>query len=250
MAAANHVGDSPLFLLDYLLRFLRVAVLLAIWRAILAGKGTVSGMTMESVLTYTLIAEVFAGQLACRTGIELAIWQGSIATRLLQPIGIVGQLVAEMAGRWGIAFGLVSLPLLLGAPLLGVSPLPAGAAAGACFVPSLALAIAAGVAVDFLFALIVVWLGTNIWIIESFRTAVGALLSGAVLPLALLPWSIGRVFEWLPFAAMASAPPRIYTGTGPPAALLAMQAGWCVVLWWLVGRMWRANREKLASHGG
>ena len=39
MAAASFVGDSPLFLIDYLLRFLRVAVLLSLWRMILAGQG-------------------------------------------------------------------------------------------------------------------------------------------------------------------------------------------------------------------
>lgn len=34
IAAAGY-ADSPLFLMDYLLRFLRVAVLLSIWRTIL-----------------------------------------------------------------------------------------------------------------------------------------------------------------------------------------------------------------------
>src|SRR5262249_43831596 len=35
MSAASFTGDSPLFLLDYLLRFLRVVALLAVWRTIL-----------------------------------------------------------------------------------------------------------------------------------------------------------------------------------------------------------------------
>ena len=46
LAATGQLGDSPLFPLAYLLRFLRVAVLLALWRTILTGKGTVSGMTL------------------------------------------------------------------------------------------------------------------------------------------------------------------------------------------------------------
>src|SRR5690242_1542721 len=116
MTATGVVGDSPLFLLDYLLRFLRVMLLLAIWRTILAGKGVVSGMTLASVLTYTLIAEVFAEQLSCRTETVWAFWDGSIATRFIKPLGIFGQFAAEMFGRWGFHFGLFSLPLLLCAP--------------------------------------------------------------------------------------------------------------------------------------
>src|SRR5438270_1273577 len=79
LSATAFVGDSPLFLLDYLLRFLRVAVLLSLWRVILAGRGATAGMTIGSVLTYTLIAEVFGEQLACQTGIDEAIWDGTIA---------------------------------------------------------------------------------------------------------------------------------------------------------------------------
>ncbi|HOG46554.1 MAG TPA: ABC-2 family transporter protein, partial [Anaerolineae bacterium] len=82
------------------------------------------------------------------------------------------------------------------------------------------------------------------------RSAVTVLLTGAMVPLALLPWGIGDVFSWLPFAAMASAPLRIYTGTGPALALLAMQAAWSLVLWPLAHRLWQANRERLVCYGG
>jgi ABC-type uncharacterized transport system permease subunit len=65
-----------------------------------------------------------------------------------------------------------------------------------------------------------------------------------------MPWGLGTVFEYLPFAAMASAPLRIYTATGYPARLLAIQTGWALILWPIAIWMWRANREKLASYGG
>jgi ABC-type uncharacterized transport system permease subunit len=250
MAAVSYLGDSRLLLFDYLLRGLRVAVLLSLWRIIMSGKGTVSGMTMESVLTYTLIAEVFGEQLACRTGIEDTLWDGAIVTRFLRPIGTVGQFAAEMVGRWCPGFCLFSVPLLFLSPLLGVDPSPASPAAGGWFVLSLVLAISIGLALEFFFASLMVALEMGIWIIGSFRTAVGTLLSGALLPLALMPWGIGNLFSWLPFASMASAPLRIYTGTGDPRVLTAVQAGWSVLLWPLATWIWNANREKLASHGG
>ena len=51
MAATAYMSDSRYFVADYLLRFLRVCLLLSIWRTILAGRGPVSGMTMGTVLT-------------------------------------------------------------------------------------------------------------------------------------------------------------------------------------------------------
>jgi ABC-2 type transport system permease protein len=248
MSGASYVGDSPLFLLDYLLRFLRVAVLLALWRMILAGKGPVSNMTLETVLTYTLIAEVFGAQLAPRTDIDIAFWQGSIVGRMLQPLGMFGQFAAEMSGKFELcAFG---LPLLLAAPLLGVNPLPADAAAVGLFLVSLALGISVGLALEFIFGALLVILALPLWTVRQVRAAIITLLSGALLPLALLPAGVGAVFAWLPFASMASAPLQLYVGTGDAPRLLALQVGWSLLLWPLARWLWRISRERMVSYGG
>jgi ABC-type uncharacterized transport system permease subunit len=69
-------------------------------------------------------------------------------------------------------------------------------------------------------------------------------------PLALLPFHLGAVFEWLPFASAASAPMRIYTGTGDPPALLARQVAWVIVLAVAVRAAWDVSRERVALYGG
>jgi ABC-2 type transport system permease protein len=250
MAASSAIGESRIFVLEYLLRFLRVAVLLSLWRVILAGKGPVSGMTLPTVLTYTLISEVFAEQLTSRTQVTDDLWQGTITVRLLEPMTAVEHYAADMAGRWLFGLGLVSLPLLLCAPLIGVNPLPASPLAGLLFLPSLALSVVVGLALEFFFAGLIVALQQAVWVITHMRTAISALLSGALLPLALLPWGIGNLFAWLPFASTASAPLQIYTGTGNPAMLLLVQAGWAIVLWLVTLWLWRANREKMVGYGG
>jgi ABC-2 type transport system permease protein len=250
MAASSYIGDSPLFLLDYLLRLLRVIVLLSIWRTILDGKGAVSGMTLGAVLTYTLIAEVFASQLSPRTELDIALWNGSIAARMLQPLGLFGQFSAELFGRWLFEFCIFALPLLLLSPLLGASPLPASPSAAALFAVSLALAISVGLAIEFIFGGVQIALALPLWAVSQMRTAVTTLLSGALIPLALLPTSVGAAFGWLPFASMASAPLRIYTGTGNPLQLLALQAGWSIILWPLAHWLWHASRERMVAYGG
>jgi ABC-2 type transport system permease protein len=248
--AAGEQADSPLFLLDYALRLLRVVVLLALWRTIFAEQGLDGPMTLAAVLTYTLIAEVFAEQLTARTTLVQSFWEGSVVLRFLRPMGLVRQFSAEMVGRWSVHFALFSVPLLLVAPLLGVDPRPASPLAGALFVASVGLAIGVGIGLDLLFATLTIAFGQNPWIADYLRAALATLLSGALLPLAYYPWGLGEVFAWLPFAAMAWAPLAIYTGTGDPLPRLLSQVVWIAVLWPLVDHIWRANRENVVSYGG
>ena len=250
LAATGQLGDSPLFFLGYLFRFLRVAVLLSLWRTILAGKGAVSGMTLETILTYTLIAEVFRDQFTCRTEIESALWQGTIGNYFLRPAGVFAQFAAQMFGEWLFGFCLFSLPLLLAAPLLGVDPLPAGPLAAGLFLLSLGLAIAVGLALDLFFGALVVYLEHNVYNAYQLRQALVTLLSGSLIPLALLPWDLGELFAYLPFAATASVPLQIYVGVGDAPRLLALQIFWTLIIWGLASWFWRFNRERLVCHGG
>ena len=249
LAFADH-WESPLLLVDYLLRILRVVLLLSLWRLVLGGRGEVAGMTLAAVLTYTLIAEVFAEQLDVTTRIEDTMWEGTITGRFLQPLGLVGNFAAELAGNWAVTFLTFSVPLLLLAPFLGVDPRPATPLNGGLFLVSLGLAIALGLAVDFIFCGIAGAFRQSVWVVKSVRTGLTTLLSGALVPLQLLPWGLGEVFAWLPFASMAAAPLRLFTGTGDPVFLISLQAAWCAVLWPLANWVWTANRERLAFHGG
>ena len=207
-------------------------------------------MTLESVLTYTLVSEVFREQLALRVQLDTALWEGSIATRFLRPIGIFGQFISEMVGRWIFGFCLFSVPLILFAPILGVNPLPASAGAAGLFVLSLALAISVGLAMEFAYGALMVALDHNLYTLDMVRNAIGMVLSGALLPLALLPWGLGEIFAWLPFASMAAAPLQTYVGMGDTFRLIAVQVGWSAILWPVAIWFWGKYREKLVSHGG
>ena len=244
------VGDSPLFLLGYALRLLRVVVLLSLWRAILVDRVATGPMPLAMVLTYTLVAEVFSEQLNLRTTLNEAFWQGTLVIRFLRPMGLIRQLAAEMIGTWAMDFVLFSIPLFVIAPLLGVDPRPISPMAGALFGLSLAAAVLVGLAMELVFGALVVALEQPVWLIEYIRAAVATLFSGALLPLAYYPWGLGDVFAWLPFAAMAWAPLAIYTGIGDPVSLLLRQIVWAVILWQLGMWLWRTNREKLVAYGG
>jgi ABC-2 type transport system permease protein len=252
MVASRSFADQQYIGLagDSFIRVLRVLLLVALWRSILSSGTPVAGMTLEAVLTYTLIAEVFGRQLTDRSTVDEALWEGTIANRFLRPMGIYGQFVAEMVGDWVPGLLLFSVPLMIVAPWLGIDPLPASVVAAGGFVVSLALAVAVGVAFDIIFAASMVYLENSLYAVQQIRNALTLLLSGAVIPLALFPWDLGLYLQWLPFACLASAPLRIYTGTGNPLQLLALQAAWCAILWTLAHHLWWRNRERLVSHGG
>ena len=115
---------------------------------------------------------------------------------------------------------------------------------------SLLLGIALGVALDFVFGACTVMLGESVWLISVVRTALEGLLSGAIIPLALLPGALPTVLGWLPFASTASAPMRLFTGTGTLWPLLPLQAGWLVAISALALWLWRRARERVVGMGG
>jgi len=250
MSAAAIIGDSALFLIDYLLRFMRVALLLAIWRTVFAGRQEVSGLPLAAVLTYTLIAEAFAEPLSAYSGLTDAYWDGTITARLMRPLNLFGQFAAESGGQWAFNFLLFSAPLLICAPLFGVNPLPASPVSAVLFLISLGMATSVGLAIDYISGGVAVGLGLSPFIIERTRRAIGGLLSGAIIPFALLPWGLGNVLAWTPFASLGSAPLQIYIRKGDPIRLIGLQVFWAALLWPLASHIWKSMREKMVSYGG
>jgi ABC-type uncharacterized transport system permease subunit len=250
IAAFGPLSDGLWAAFAVALRFVRVLILLAIWPTLIPAGTELSGYRLGSVLTYSLIAEVFSAQLDVRTPIGRALWNGAIAVRFTWPMPLATQYAAEMVGEWALPLLLVSLPMLLLAPLLGVNPLPASPASLALFLVSLPLAVAIGVVIDLAAVVLVVRIDLGPTVLEAARSVLQAICSGAWVPLALLPFHLGAVFDWLPFASAASAPLRIYTATGDPARLLALQVAWLAVLTVAVRAAWDASRERVALYGG
>lgn len=250
LAATAPFAEGLWTLFVVALRFIRVLILLAIWRTLIPGGSEVSGYGHGTILTYALMAEVFAPQLNVLTPIQGSLWNGTIAGRFTWPMPIATQFAAEMIGDWCLPALLVSVPLLLLSPLLGVNVLPSSIVRLGLSCLSLALAIAVGIAIDMAYTVVTVRLGISVWLLDPLRGVIQALGSGAWIPLALFPFHLGVILDWLPFAAAASAPLRIYVGTGEPLRLVALQVAWLIVLGLVVREAWRHSREKVALYGG
>jgi ABC-2 type transport system permease protein len=250
MAASARLAEGPFLLAEYPLRWLRVIVLLSIWRLLVLANPEASPLALDTLLTYALVAELVAPQIRVRTELTDAFWQGTIAQHYLRPMGLVAQFAAPLLGGWLVDLLLFSLPLLALAPWLGVDPSPASLEAGLLFGLSLALCVCIGLALEFLFAALTVALEQPPWLLEYVRGALIGLLSGMLIPPVLWPWGLGEIVEWLPFASLAWAPLAIYTGAGEPLLLLSRQLAWALLLWPIAGWMWLAYRERVVGLGG
>lgn len=236
---------------EHIVRFVKFFILTLVWRSLAAQGADLGGMELGQLLTYTLMASALRQQLEIVTPATASLWEGSIIRYYTRPVPVLGGFVAETIGQWWIpVFLIYTLPLLMLAPLLGISPLPAGIGRGLLAVVSLALGASLGFALDFLFAAFAMNMKNGCWMAMMVREAIFQLLSGAVLPFALFPWGLGRVFSLLPFGSIANAPLSIYVGTGEPVALIGLQIFWNAVLWCVSIKVYHKSEERMISFGG
>ncbi len=236
---------------EHAVRFLRLFILILIWRSLAVGGVNFNGMTLPQILTYIMMASVMRQQLEIITPATSALWEGSIIGRYTRPIPVIGSFIVETIGRWWIpVFLLYSLPVWLISPLLGIHPLPADFVCGLLFALSIALSASLGFAFDILFAAFAMKLKNGCWAAMMVREAVSSLFSGALIPFALLPWNLGEIFTLLPFGSIANAPLSIYIGADNPWQLIVLQIFWNVVLWIAAILIFRKSEERMISFGG
>ena len=89
--------------------------------------------------------------------------------------------------------------------------------------------------------------------VQAMLNLLMTLLAGNILPLTLFPDTWQKVITLLPYAQILDAPIRLYTGERPLSdapGLLALQAGWVVVIVAFGLWLWRKNQKRLIVQGG
>ncbi|MGI5854044.1 MAG: ABC-2 family transporter protein [Bacillota bacterium] len=271
LSASRAFDGGLLYILSgYLLKSASLIILLLLWRALAQQGADLGGFTLEQLLTYTLLASVLSEQLNVITPATTAFWEGAIISRYMRPLPVLAQMMAETAGSWLPGLLLYSIPTVIIASIAGLNPGGAllsntgftflalthtGPLAalvnGLLFLISLLLAISLGFAMDFIFASLVIYVKNASYQAYQIRRAIVALFSGALIPFALLPWGMGRIFEMLPFGSTASAPLLVFIGAGGnPIRLILLQLFWNLVFWAAALILFRRSEERLVSYGG
>ena len=229
-------------------------ILIALYRALYAGKP--QAMPLEHVVTYVWLQQAFFRMLlASDPDLLDKIRTGGIAYDLCRPLNLYGFYYARITAQKITGSLMRAVPMLVFASLLPkgwcISP-PASPAA--LLLSLLAL----------LLGLLCVSALENITMAFTMRTldprGVQAMLnllmmtlSGNILPLTLFPDSWQKVITLLPYAQLLDAPIRLYNGdtpAGEAGRILAVQAGWVIVLTLLGVWLWNRHQKRIVLQGG
>ena len=244
----RHSGEFGLMntLGEYLLKLIALAAQWMVWRAVLPEGAVVDGMTRRGMLVYVTVSSALAPLLDVRTPASGWLRDGTMLGLFQRPRAVFGQLAAHAVGGWLAPLALYGAPLLAASALAGYPPVPASG----WFYPSLILCVGQGFAVDYLFACLQIRLRNVDWAMYVLRGALTALLTGALIPFAALPWGLGRWLELSPLGTLAGAPLALLAGIGRPGRLIGAQLFWNATLWPLALWAFRASRERMVSYGG
>lgn len=230
--------------------FVRVMIFVAFY----ASTDVSHPMALPEVITYVWLTQAFLRMLPWHPDpdVEALINSGNVAYELMRPIDVYGL-------WWTRAFALRTAPVLLRCvPMLPPALLlfgmgaPANVPAAIMFGVSLIAAATLSAAITTLLSIsmLVTISGRGV---QALTLSVVNLMSGAIVPLSLLPEWFQVVLDVLPFRGLLDTPLRIYLGhlSGTGALLgLGHQVVWTLALVWLGRRLLRGALTRVVVQGG
>jgi ABC-2 type transport system permease protein len=102
---------------------------------------------------------------------------------------------------------------------------------------------------DYLFSLLCV-LTNSVWGVSSLREGIIQILSGAIIPLYLLPPLSYQIISILPFAYMIDTPVKILTTTGHYTQAVLIQIFYCLLMLFCASYADTRFTKKLQIQGG
>jgi ABC-2 type transport system permease protein len=229
-------------------------IYLVVWSTVAAAQGgSVQGITAGDFAAYYIVWTLVRNMNIVFTpfGWEERIRQGELSGMLVRPVHPLHHDLAYFAG-WKLVVIVLWLPIaavlaLLFRPTFSVGPLEVVvflvAIWGAYLIRSLLL---------WVLGMVTFWTTRVSALYEIYFTA-ELLLSGRLLPLALLPAWAGTLAAWLPFQATFSYPIEVLAGDLTTAQLLeglALQVLWVAVGAGLVAVVWRAGVKRFSAVNG
>jgi ABC-2 type transport system permease protein len=241
------------FWIGLVLNVISMAILVYFWRAIYADTSTISGLGLNQTLRYILLAFIFmpltANDLIWEFGSNLR--EGTIIHHLLRPINFQGMNYAQMLG--GLVTRLIlQVPMAVVAVLLFGLSFPTDLATWLAFIVSAVL----GFTVMFFFNWFLACLTfytTEIWGLGVLIEGMNFFLSGALVPLVMMPEWVRNIVLSIPFAQALAVPVGLLTGITPlsdaPRVWL-IQVLWIFGMWLLSSLFFRVAVRKITVQGG
>jgi ABC-2 type transport system permease protein len=241
------------FWVGLVLSIISMAILVFFWRAIYAETETISGLAQNQTINYILLAFIFmpltSNDLVWEFGSNLR--EGMMIHHLLRPVNFQGMNYVQMLGGLVMRLAL-NIPMVVVAILAFGLRLPADPATWLAFLLSAML----GFTVMFFFNWFLAcftFYTTEVWGLGVLLEGMNFFLSGALVPLVMMPEWLRTVVLSVPFAQALAVPVGLLTGITP---LSEAPQVWLVQILWIIG-MWilstlffRVAVRKITVQGG
>ena len=235
---------------------IHLAFVFILWRAAYQGETTIGGFSLEQTLTYfvtLLVLQFFIGAFNEDYEISEEIRSGLINQFLTKPINyFVYRFTIFVSAR--LVSGLLALiPLLLALPLIGeVLTFPDEVWRLVLGLPAAFMSALIQFTIAYIFGMLTFWfLEIQSFVILSMT--IETLLGGQIFPLDLLPATIYRISQFLPYYYQMYFPAAIFTGRIDYASAqqgLVIQAFWVVALLGIAQLLWRRGLREHTAVGG
>ena len=230
--------------------FIRAFVLVALWHQ----KPEINGWNLSDAVTYAFATQGLItpmGVFLAGTELGPRIRTGDVAVDLYRPVDFQAWWFSLDLGR-ALGGGILrSLPPVLVGMLFFPIDLPSAPVRWIGFLLCCALGYTVSFALRYVTSLLAFWTMDERGL-ASVMTTAGMFCSGMIIPLTIMPGTLGSVIQHTPWAAIVQIPINVLLGTqsGGLGYALAFGAAWAVVLL-AAGRMLTsAARHKVVVQGG
>lgn len=224
----------------------------SLWTAVYRNNGSVAGVSLASMIAYTLMGRVTSGFLAEPSNLRMGprVRRGAIVHDLVKPADLHVQLLFQSLGA--ALFRLVStgLPLFIILLATGTLTLP-GPLSAVAFLVSLLMGYVTVFSTSFVSGVLTFYTKNGVGI-DHLYTLV-EFLSGMYLPLQFFPGWLRRIADYLPFKAIHYIPMAIWSGMTRPGEVVAAmvsQVIWTALMVILCRAVWSSAVKHLTVQGG
>ncbi len=246
------------FLFGTILRFLPIITTILLWKAIYEGSGQseLGGFHYREMVAYLLltnISRMFSSMPGLAGGIAREVREGTLKRYLIQPLDMIGFLLASRVAH-KVAY--ITMSFL---PYAGLFYLCRGYFDGfpdaqtlAAYAVSLVLSFLVGFYFEASVGMVGFWFLEVTSVLYIVMT-LNFFISGHMLPLDLLPEPWAGILKVLPFQYMAYFPAVVFLGKIQGWNLvfhLALELFWVIVFFVLAKTLYRVGLKRYSAYGG
>jgi ABC-2 type transport system permease protein len=229
-----------------------IAIQWALWNTVYRDAGMIAGLSMTTMLSYSLMGRVVSGLLAEPRGLNLGprVRSGTIVHDLVKPMNLSTLLLFQTLGRGLYSLVSIGLPCFVILRAAGLVRLPQLITLAA-FAASLAMGYVALFSTYFVSGVLTFYTKTGVRVEHLYPVI--SLLSGEFVPLEFFPGWLRVIADSLPFKGIYYVPMSLWSGISSPAQVLpslVSQGIWTLGMIALARIIWAGAVRNLTVQGG